>query len=396
MGSESVLANDRRGKQLPIPRDALLELPPSLETRIAEVARGLPGSATVDVAAAVSETSRAYTQERGRLTKVATQTASHVARLRFFLPRDLPKAMDVLRDLDARGRLPRRETLRVLDLGAGLGTTTLSLARYAHVAGLASKLRVRAVDVDAAALAIAAKVARSLEGFADLELETRTGDLRKIAAAPEGPWDLVLIGLALNELGEDANARASLLGSLVGALAEDGVVVVIEPALRETSRALMAVRDVVAASGLATIEAPCLGTGPCPMLASGERDWCHVELPGELSGSVAALAREAGLRDDAPTYARLALSRPTRASAEVPEGALRLVSAPLGSKGRTELHACGASGSVRLVELDRDAREHRHPLGSLRRGALVTVEGATPKGDGLRLGAEARLEVVVD
>lgn len=396
MGSESVLANDRRGKQLPIPRDALLELPPSLAARIAEVARSLPGAAGLDVAGAVSETSRAYTQERGRLTKVATHAASHVARLRFFLPRDLPKAMDVLRDLDARGRVPRRETLRVLDLGAGLGTTTLSLARYAHLAGLASKLVVRAVDVDAAALAIAAKVAPGLEGFAAIELETRTSDLRKTAAAPSGPWDLVLLGLALNELGEDAAERAALLGSLVGALAEDGLVVVIEPALRETSRALMAVRDLVAAGGLATIEAPCLGRGPCPMLAAGERDWCHVELPGELAESVAAIAREAGLRDDAPTYARLALSRPTRAAAAVPAGALRLVSAPLGSKGRTELHACGASGSVRLVELDRDARGRPHALGSLRRGALVTVEGATPKGDGLRVGAAAGLEVLVD
>src|SRR5277367_2734245 len=46
------------------------------------------------------------------------------ARLGFSFARDVPKGAAAVRELVATGALPQGRTLRVLDLGAGLGATT--------------------------------------------------------------------------------------------------------------------------------------------------------------------------------------------------------------------------------------------------------------------------------
>jgi hypothetical protein len=54
------------------------------------------------------------------------------------------------------------------------------------------------------------------------------------------------------------------------------------------------------------------------------------------------------------------------------------VSAPLGSKGRTEMHACGEGGLVRLRQLDRHRKSVPVDLAAQRRGALVRLTDALP------------------
>ena len=263
MGPGSLRRNGESSKESrtsEVARASLLELPRSLAGRIRELAPPIPDAT---LARLVAETSRAYTRERSRLEHAASDEA-RIARLRFFLPRDLPKAMAVFRDLDLRGRLPRRETLRVLDLGAGLGTTTLSLARYAHLSGAASTLDVTAVDLDGAALATMARLVGNLEGFASIALTPKERDLRRVAASAGGPFDVIAIGLALNELADDVDERAQVLASLVSSLAEDGILVAIEPALRDTTRALMRLRDVIFERSTRTHRRPVRRTEPLP------------------------------------------------------------------------------------------------------------------------------------
>ena len=64
-------------------------------------------------------------------------------------------------------------------------------------------------------------------------------------------------------------------------LAPGGTIVIIEPALRETSRELLAVRDLLlsqTAQPALDVVAPCFWAGPCPALER-ERDWCHDAAP---------------------------------------------------------------------------------------------------------------------
>jgi ribosomal protein RSM22 (predicted rRNA methylase) len=210
-------------------------------------------------------------------------------------------------------------------------------------------------------------------------------------------FDLILLGLVLNELPADIPTRAAFLRSLIGSLAEDGSIIVIEPALRETARALHAVRDAIVAAGAPpNVFAPCLRAGTCPMLES-ERDWCHEDVHVALPGPVAEIARAAGLRYERLTYSYLTLRRDGRtlrdAVARAGEGEpWRVVSEPMPSKGKLELFVCGVPGRARLVRLDRHRTEANARLDRKGRGSLLRIPGAADDRGRLRVGADTPVE----
>lgn len=323
------------------------------------------------LAEAVAALSQVYNRRGGRLRD---QEAAHVARLRFFLPRDLPKVAGPLSELASAGALPEGRRWRLLDLGAGLGTTGLGVASVAPV----DTLDIQAVERDAAALEIyAALAARATRAglIPPVSLATSTADLATFI--PEtGAWDLVVVGLALNELFEsDVSARVAWLGRIGGALAPGGSLIVLEPALRDVTRALMAVRDRVGDVGL-SVFGPCTHRAACPLLAT-ERDWCHEVAPIALPEPLHAIARAAGLRFERLTWSALTLRRDDR---QLAPGAFRVVAGPLASKGKTEWDLCGAGRITRLTRLDR----HRATctLGDAGRGTLLEMEG--PLGERVR------------
>ena len=360
----------------------------------------------------VSRLSELYTRDRGALR---TQSAQLAARLRFFLPRDLPKIEGPLAELWRIGGLPRERPWRVLDLGAGLGATTLGAATFARRCGIES-IHSTVVEHDARALDVLAHIAgRAGQGAlakvsARVELERIERDLEPLGATSRdvrtlasktlgGPFDLVLMGLALNELYVDRDdrleRRLALLTSVAERLAPGGSIVVIEPALKETTRELMRLRDLVAAltdeRRVLTIAAPCTRTGPCPMLR-GERDWCHEDLPLSLPEPLRSIARGAGLRWEGLSYAALVLRRDglsVASPASDPKRALRIVGGPIESKGRTELHGCGEDGLVRLVRLAR--HQGASPLDGAARGSVLECDRAVPDGAVLRTDRDVTL-----
>jgi SAM-dependent methyltransferase len=157
----------------------------------------------------------------------------------------------------ARGAAP---PARAIDLGAGTGAAGRVLrARFGE------SFEVVAVDRTAGPGVVRANLAVELP------------------AVPPGKFDLVVAAHLLNELfvdrtpAERVALRARRVRAWATLLAPGGLVILIEPALRETSRELLAVRDQVLAAGLHVV-APCFWTGPCPALAQ-DRDWCHDAAP---------------------------------------------------------------------------------------------------------------------
>jgi SAM-dependent methyltransferase len=388
------------------PRTATLPdcVPPAWLRAIDAVGRTVLGRADVSrpeaLIAGLARLSAAYTRERGTARTLAEAPRSPgalAARLRFFLPRDLAKIGGPLDALRRAGALPAAvrdgtRPLRVLDLGAGLGATSLGTATWLRTHGLAPHgLEVDAYDDDARALSLLAALARETPAgglLADVAVPTQvrvsTKDLTRDGALPAGRWDLVLVGFALNELfaalppAEAIARRAAWLAEVATRLADDGALVVLEPALRDTSRALQAVRDVLAARDAAPfVAAPCLRAGPCPMLV-GERDWCHAALPLALPAPIAALAQGAGLRFEGLRYAYLVLRRvrgALHAGDATPHGELlRVVGDPLESKGKTEWFACGAPGLVRLARLDRERSGANAALDDAARGDVLELD----------------------
>jgi hypothetical protein len=373
------------------PRTAYPDLPlsPAFYAVLREVGarQGLSLENAERLAEAVAELSRVYTRERHVLGAGRLGQGAPLARLGFFLPRDMIKMFGPLDELLRAGRFPARRRLRVLDLGAGLGASTLGLARFVRHAGLQEReLEVVAVerDPDSSRLmrALCSALGPLQDEFAPISLSMHAGDLRQLSDA--GPFDFVLLGFVLNELylerpaPEHSGLRAGLLARLCARLEQDAALVVLEPALKDSARELMRVRDALLQSPAPPfVFAPCVRSGPCPMLA-GERDWCHEALDFALPAPLAAIAQRAGLRYQGLSYAALVLTNAPRSPALPGEGPgvhYRIVSDRLKSKGKLELYGCGEPGYVRLTRLERDASPANQAFQELRRGHVAELPG---------------------
>jgi ribosomal protein RSM22 (predicted rRNA methylase) len=360
-------------------------------------ARGLnQTTAAGQLAAAVRRVSLAYRREEGSLSELMRDREAIDARLAFFLPRDLPKLVLPLRELAAVNALPRARELRVLDLGAGLGTSGLGAAAFMLGGEHAERVHIHAIDVDTEALAIAQRLARELStthGFA-LEMDTAVRPLELVAGERAGgQYDLIVLGLVLNEIeGHDAPAA---LTALCARLAPGGALIVLEPALRETSRALQRTRDGLVSAGRAPyVFAPCLHAQPCPLLER-ERDWCHERMQLALPKDAAELARAAGLRDEDLTFSYLTLRNAPGSLADLratPAALYRVVGGPLITKGKRELLVCGTDQARVLRRLDRKASAANAAFEQARRGSVVAVEAGDVAGPDRAIGAETSIQ----
>ncbi len=336
-----------------------------------------------EVAAAVGRLSRGFTRERELAgARYLDDDRLLGAYLLFYWPVSYLEARGVLAELPPKPR-------SALDLGSGPGP----MAFAALDAGAAEAL---AADRSARALAAARDLAaRAGEPLATREWNpTRGRPLAELASGRR--FDLVTMGHALDELfrGESAaERRAALLLEALSLLAPGGSLVVIEPALRETSRALLSVRDLLVARGV-PVRAPCLFRGPCPALLR-ETDWCHAERPIEPPPLVAGIGRAAGLRKEAVKMSTLVLAPPGEGWAEPPPGRVfRIVSEPLPSKGRLRYMGCGPEGRLGLALQAKHLSERNRRFQRLARGDVVEVTLVEPRGDGLRLGGNSEVRIL--
>ena len=304
------------------------------------------------------------------------------AYLLYYWPVSYLQARGVISELRARPR-------RVLNLGSGPGPVAFA----ALDAGAAE---VVAADRSPRALAAATALAREAgEALSTREWNpTRSLPLAQLAAGRK--FDLVSMGHVLNELwkGQDEDARrAALLEEALDLVAPGGSLLVIEPALRETSRALLRVRDLLVSRGVA-VRAPCLFRGSCPALTR-ETDWCHAERPVEPPNLVAQIARAAGLRREAVKMSYLVLAPRGEVWAEPSPGRLfRIVSEPLVGKGRLRYMGCGPEGRIGLSLQGKHVADGNRCFENLLRGDVVAVTGGEPRGDGLALDATSEVRVV--
>lgn len=248
---------------------------------------------------------------------------------------------------------------RVLDLGAGTGAAGRAVVARWPSAEL--------VSVDKVGGAGLAGVIRG-----DVTRATRP-------AGVEGRFDWVVAAHLLNELSLDVDSRARLvLGWLGELLTPDGHCILIEPALRETSRGLLAVRDRLVAAGRFVV-GPCLWQGACPALGR-ERDFCHAS---------AGIIADGRSRVD---FSYLVVRR--QGSASQDHQLFRIVSDPMKDKGRLRMFGCGPAGRVLLTRLDREASTGNRDLARAARGDLVRVRDAQARPDGLRCTSETAVELL--
>jgi SAM-dependent methyltransferase len=333
-----------------------------------------------EVASGVKQLSHGLTRERQLAgARYMDDPKLLGAYLLFYWPVSYAQARQAL------GELPNRPR-QVLDLGSGPGP----LAFAAMDAGASA---VTAADRSKAALTLA----RALAAEAGEALATREWDPTKKAPLPEGKYDLITMGHVLNELfgtGDKAIAqRAALVEQVLTQVKPGGSLLVLEPALRETSRALLQVRDALVGKGYG-VRAPCMFRGNCPALLK-ESDWCHAERQWQMPRVVEELARAAALHKEALKMSYLVLAPQGEAWPQPPQGRLfRIVSESLEGKGRQRYIGCGPEGRVGLALQEKHRTEKNERFFKLHRGDVISITETEEKGDGFSMNENSEVRVV--
>lgn len=256
-----------------------------LETAIRAV---LPSSAD-DVAAAAKALSLSFTSEREALPAGYLDRPENLqAYAAAFLIPNAVKVAHALCQVEALGLLPRHSPLKVLDLGAGPGTASLAAALALAELRPDAEARFNAIDRSGPALELAARLFERIRA----PRQSLVAGIGRVEAAripgvlSDERFDLILAANLINELPSEEAAFCLVRRLITEQLAKDGALVLIDPALRESARPLMRLRDRLLQEGIARVHAPCLHQGPCPMLAAGERDWCHFYVEWERPGLI--------------------------------------------------------------------------------------------------------------
>ena len=336
-----------------------------------------------DLAKAVERLSDLYTTRRGALSSEQADASYLTAKREYFLASDAPKVALALAECAGRSeafaRLSKLETVRVTDLGAGVGATSVGFLawlageRARHAVATPVRIELHAVELGepaARAYETSVKAAAAAIPGASLALMIEARDFRRFTTPA---CDLILCQTAINELLVGAEHERETV-QLVSTWSRAAPMLVIEPALKTTTRALMALRDSLVKLGGAHVVAPCLHQLPCPMRAR-EGDWCHEARRIEPTPRVAAIDKIVGRRDERALFAFLATAPGMAPARPVEPVELRLVTDTLGSRGKTERLVCRADGELRLMRLlDRETTDANRAFLDAERGDVVTVE----------------------
>lgn len=332
----------------------------------------------------VAELSRLFTRERG----VPPDAYLEDDRLRaayeaYYLPVNLAKVQALLAELpDQTGEAvgPKR-SWSVLDLGSGPGSGALAALDWvAQRAGPAAPcLEVTAVDWSQASLTACRKLwdaYQRLTSETEARLTVQRADLQRDKRLPAGPYDLILLANCLDEVyradRDPIQRRATLVRGLLDRLGPGGTLMIVEPALRETTRHLHEVRDALLRERACTIYSPCLHESSCPALAK-EEDWCHEERPWSPSPLVAAIDREVGFIKDALKFSYLLLRKDGRTIVPRRPGVYRVVSELREMKGEKRAWLCNEVGRPEVGRLGRERSETNEAVDRWHRGAIVRV-----------------------
>ena len=263
----------------------------------------------------IEELSELFTEERAKgLATYLNHPKYRSSYLLYFLPLQAAKFLTIyqLHFQAIEAALENAEktgVLRIVDLGAGPGTASLSLLllllNQKLVLGKTfPKIEFEWFDTQEAIMndgkALVEQLADSFPKLRDKVkvtthwmpwwkatsslLNAKKGSAQ--SKSPDPNVSLVLIGHVLNESNAPAREVNQFWNDLMQ-IAGGGGTLIVEPAARRPSQDLSKLRDYLFESGHleaspGRIWGPCLHAGSCPLVSG--RDWCHFSVPANIPG----------------------------------------------------------------------------------------------------------------
>lgn len=326
-------------------------------------------SAKDPLAAEVSNLSRSFA-ERSLDSSYMDRSESREAYGAYYGEVSHAKGVALGEEILRRGdpSLFRKDRLRMLDLGAGTGDFGRGVAE-SLLSATPLSLSLHFVDRSQEALAAAVRG----RDHSRLSLTFSRSALPKERSFPFDAYDIVTMANCLAENESQLEGFADLLEDLVRLILPGGLLLLVEPADRRSSRALLTLGDDLLSRHLPLhLLAPCPGgrASPCPALMHSE-DWCHEDRPADFSEGLLKTAKLVGHVKDSLKMTYLLFGR----GGTPPAPSLRLVSPLHKEKGLFFGDFCDGKVWWRIRLLTRNRGDLTRSFTRLHRGESV-AEGS--------------------
>src|SRR3990170_1701673 len=341
--------------------------------------------------------SNLFTREREKLPPgYLTDEGLRRAYIHYFLPANINKIHTPLQELSLHpGNILLKERLQILDLGCGPGTAILGMLEYFSSRSEANPTLFNFTAVDAVQENLSETITqfthlkRRIQIKAFLITSKATVERFLTRCRDKNSYDIIVMLNLLSELfsgnPQGISKRIQLLKRIMDKLlTREGSLILIEPALRETSRGLLMVRDGLLHEGGFHLYAPCLTEGPCPALIR-PKDWCHADVPWDPPELIRDIDRLTGLRKDSLKFSYMIFQKERGSLTDRYGDSFRVVSEPLVSKGKMEFYVCGREGRRLVTRLNKYRSEANEPFEKLKRWDIVQFTGIADEAGRLRI-----------
>lgn len=201
-------------------------------------------------------------------------------------------------------------------------------------------------------------------------LQALLPETKELLKEVEGGIDLLSMANLLAENEARLPEFRELLATLFIRLSPGGMMVLVEPADKRSSRSLLSLGDdLMTLFPELRVDAPCPNDrrGPCPAL-DDPGDWCHEDRPMAFSSALTRTAASLGHVKDSLKMTYLLLSRREGRVEGDSRPTLRLVSPLHKEKGLSWGLFCDGRSLIRLRLLNRNRDRETQSFGRLRRG----------------------------
>ncbi len=320
------------------------------------------------------------------------------AYLTYFFTTNVLKITKPLDELSLSGFFDGRTALRALDIGSGVGTAVAGLWMWLAGRHPAMQLDVTATDASQQACREAEQAISIFREYLQspiLKFRSVVVPIEKLGGEISGKYDVLI---AQNVLVESPRFTEIIVFAQ-NVLAENGAIILIEPASRFGSRNLLTFRDALTAAGY-TIYAPCVRQGDCPALEK-KTDWCHAVSRWTRPPFIRIIDEETGTLRLSLKYSYVVAMKEKRNIGQLLQGETgedstlyRVVSERMDEKGRKKFFGCGTNGRLLFEKQKRDTTPEIKDFDSAERYDLVRISGTGSKGAMQRIRKDGAAKVV--
>ncbi len=301
----------------------------------------------------------------------------------YYLPANALKLYFVLEEM-RRLNLPFENELNVVDFGAGPGSALCGLALWGKETQ--RKIHYTAWEQSKHFLRVGERLNSELRKEFPITAEWALAKRSPIEFLKGREPHIVVFQNSVHEIFPNETERCLELEKILSLLKRLGgprYVILLEPALRDSTRDLLKTRQALIESKKARVWLPCLDNRPCGALASA-KDWCHEEISVQFPEWFNAFGASAGLKKEALLFSYVVLSH---VDLEVPgwqPNGLRMVSQRLERKGQTECFLCTQEGKQKIRVQHSKTTEENKQVHEWVRGDLFSEAEVTESGDLVR------------